>query len=472
MFLLKTMQSRVFIKAIMALSLCLFALSPICSAEKITVIATGEYIMGDGETKTVAKERADLEAMRSVTEKAGVYVESYTKTINSVVDEDVIRTISSNILQVQKKEYSLEILGESIKIISKVTAMVDTKLIEENTNLVNKNRQLIEQNKTLNKQYDNCLAELKELKSQLNIAKTQDEKKKVENAIKDNENKFKALHYEDEGTILHNKHDYNGAILKYTKAIEMDNTLSSAYANRGTTYYTIGNFELALNDLNKAISLKDDVYWYYRSRGNIHASQNNHEQELKDYNKAISLNPHDAKSYGDRATYYYNKNEYLKSMDDAIKAVELNPYNPIGYISKAMLFEKMNKPDKALMNFNKAIELEENTSLYYMRGLFYYMSGDYEHAMTDYDKAIALDSNNYMAISNKAILLLKKHQYEDALKLANRGLKINQNDADLYAIKAASFYHLNNIPMARENLLKALKMAPDRKDYYGAILEY
>ncbi len=472
MFYRKTMQSRVFLKVIMTFFLCFFALIPMCSAEKVTVVATGEYIMGDGETKTVAKERADLEAMRAATEKAGVYVESYTKTINSVVDEDVVRTISSNILQVQKKEYSMAVLGESIKIISKVTAIVDTKSIKENTNLVNKNRQLIEQNKTLNKQYDDCLSELKELKSQLNIAKTQDEKNKVENAIKNNENKFKALHYEDEGTILHNKHDYNGAILKYTKAIETDDTLSSAYANRGTTYYIIGNLELALNDLNKAISLNDDVYWYYRSRGNIHASKGNHEQELKDYNKAISLNPNDAKSYGDRATYYYNRNEYSKSMNDAIKAVELNPYNPIGYISKAMLFDKMDKPDKALMNFNKAIELEENSTLYYIRGLFYYMRGDYENAMPDYDKAISLDPNNYMAISNKAILLLKKHKYADALKLANRGLEINQNDADFYAIKAAAFYHLNNIPMARENLLKALKIAPDKKDYYGTIIEY
>ena len=472
MFLRKTTQSRVFIKAIMAFVLCLISLSPICSAEKVAVVATGEYIMGDGETKTVAKERADLEAMRSATEKAGVYVESYTKTINSVVDEDIIKTISSNILMVQKKEYSLEILGDSIKVISKITAMIDTSSIEANTNLVVKNRQLIEQNKALNQQYDDCLAELKDLKTQLNTVKTQEDKTKVETAIKDNEKKFKAIVSLNEGISLYNKHDYNNAILKYSEAVEFDADLAPAYANRGNAYGVLGKYDIALADLNKAIQLKDNVFWFYSDRGNIHVMMQNRDLALDDFNKAIALYPYSAKIYGDRSNVYYGKKEYLNAMNDAIKSVELDPYNASGYISKAMIFEKLDKPDKALENYNKALELQEEATIYILRGMFFENRKDYEYAMADYDHAIKLDRNNYRTLEAKGVLLLKLHKYQDALKCADLGMKLDSSIAVFYAIKAASYYHLNNLPLAKNNLLQALNLRPQDKDYYAMIIEY
>ena len=159
-------------------------------------------------------------------------------------------------------------------------------------------------------------------------------------------------------------------------------------------------------------------------------------------------------------------------MNDAIKSVELDPYNASGYISKAMIYGKLDKPDKALENYNKALELQEEATTYILRGMFFENQKDYEHAMVDYDHAIKLDRNNYRTLEAKGVLLLKLHKYQDALKCADLGMKLDSSIAVFYAIKAASYYHLNNLPLAKNNLLQALNLRPQDKDYYAMIIEY
>ena len=71
-----------------AVLIALFLFYPSSSfAETKEIISEGTYNMGDGETPTVAESRALLQAKRTAVEEAGTYVESYSKTKNSVLTE-------------------------------------------------------------------------------------------------------------------------------------------------------------------------------------------------------------------------------------------------------------------------------------------------------------------------------------------------------------------------------------------------
>jgi hypothetical protein len=61
------------------------------SGEAGEIIAEGSYNMGDGETPTVAESRALLNAKRAALERAGTYVESYTKVRNFQLTQDQIQ---------------------------------------------------------------------------------------------------------------------------------------------------------------------------------------------------------------------------------------------------------------------------------------------------------------------------------------------------------------------------------------------
>ncbi len=64
-----------------AVLLCLTSVAN-ASAEIRTISATGEYRMGDNDTRTDAKRLALLDAKRLALEQAGTYIESITEVKN------------------------------------------------------------------------------------------------------------------------------------------------------------------------------------------------------------------------------------------------------------------------------------------------------------------------------------------------------------------------------------------------------
>lgn len=55
--------------------------------------------MSEGENLGVAKECAKADAIRNASEKSGVYVKNYTSTKNLMLEEDIIETMTANILK-------------------------------------------------------------------------------------------------------------------------------------------------------------------------------------------------------------------------------------------------------------------------------------------------------------------------------------------------------------------------------------
>ena len=76
--------------------------------------------------------------MRVAVEKAGVYVESYSKTQNMELTEDEVRTISGAVLKVTKEEAIPELKGSTLKYTVNLTAEVDTDQINLQEMMKNK----------------------------------------------------------------------------------------------------------------------------------------------------------------------------------------------------------------------------------------------------------------------------------------------------------------------------------------------
>lgn len=82
----------------------LITLAPcFASAEIQTITATGEYRMGDNDTRTDAKRLALLDAKRLALEKAGTYLESVTEIKNLQVSHDELRAYTAGIVEVTEQ---------------------------------------------------------------------------------------------------------------------------------------------------------------------------------------------------------------------------------------------------------------------------------------------------------------------------------------------------------------------------------
>lgn len=133
-------------------------MSPAEAAPQV-IEATGVYIMGDNDSPKIARDAARQEAMRAAVEKAGVYVESYSRTKNMQLTEDDVKIISGAVLKVIKEDSVPELSGKTWKYTVNLTAEVDTDNIDFKAMLAKKDEieKLQQERDALKKQNEELL---------------------------------------------------------------------------------------------------------------------------------------------------------------------------------------------------------------------------------------------------------------------------------------------------------------------------
>jgi tetratricopeptide (TPR) repeat protein len=114
-------------------------------AEVRTLTATGEYRMGDNDTKTDAKRLALLDAKRLALEQVGTYLEGVTEVKNLSVTKDEIRSYTAGIVEVVEQATRTALEGESTVVRVDVTVKVDTAVVASQLKELRKNEQAKEE---------------------------------------------------------------------------------------------------------------------------------------------------------------------------------------------------------------------------------------------------------------------------------------------------------------------------------------
>lgn len=97
----KKEELKVMSKIIMFLMAFMLMLPATSHANIYRVEADGDYIMGYGESRELAEQKAIEDAKRYAVEKVGTYVESYSATKNLQLTEDEVRTVAAAILRME-----------------------------------------------------------------------------------------------------------------------------------------------------------------------------------------------------------------------------------------------------------------------------------------------------------------------------------------------------------------------------------
>jgi len=115
-----------------------------------------------------------------------------------------------------------------------------------------------------------------------------------------------ATYHLNQGNTFYNEGKYEQAVAEYSKAIELDPGLASAYHNRGLAYYKMEQYDLALADFNKTIELDPKMSTAWVGKGISLERLGKYKEALEAYNKALEVNPNDqsAKDNKDRLLAY------------------------------------------------------------------------------------------------------------------------------------------------------------------------
>ena len=114
--------------------------------------------------------------------------------------------------------------------------------------------------------------------------------------------------------------NYEEAIIAFAAAIEIDPNRAEAYVGRGDAYVASGenaeNLNAALSDYEAALELDNTILSAWLSTGEIHVSLGNYEDAIEAYNRALELDP-------TQAGIYLNIAECYIALDNAYAAMDI-----------------------------------------------------------------------------------------------------------------------------------------------------
>jgi hypothetical protein len=102
-----------------------FVLSGVTFADVKEVISTGDYVMGDLDSKTGAKKLALLEAKQMSLEQAGTYLSSLSEVKNFQLNKDEISSLEAGVISVEVLEEKWTMEGENPKVTITIKAKVN-----------------------------------------------------------------------------------------------------------------------------------------------------------------------------------------------------------------------------------------------------------------------------------------------------------------------------------------------------------
>ena len=262
------------------------------------------------------------------------------------------------------------------------------------------------------------------------------------------------------------KEDYDKAedlllkSLNFTHEEDIDEKIS-VYFELCDIFLKKEKFKEAKSYFNKILDLKEMPGAYYGlaicndfSKGDINYS-------IKNYKKAISLD----ENY-DRAHYYlahaYDK---IKERDLAIeelkKVIEIDDYDFVAYNDLGSIYEVKNENDLAEFYVKKSLSIKSDygRALYNM-GVLSKKKGDNDLALKYYYKAIGKFEDPFLFLNMSAVYIEEK-DYKSAIKILDRGLIDFPDSVNLHYNKACSFHLLGRDDLAKNEIIKAIKINED-----------
>jgi len=397
------------------LLLAFLIIPSVCTGKTTDIIAEGIYIMGDGETMTVAEERARKEAERHAAEKAGAFVKSYTKVKDLALEKDVIEVIANHSMKVTVLAKKRSMVGDAVRFYCKIKAVVSTEEVESNLRKVAEDREFVEAYNKIKVAYNKQAQELEVLKKKLTEVEGKD-RKTILIRIGSEENRFKANLWLERGYALA---DTSSPVLKgryavysfkreafdaFSKAAELDPALPAAFVGRSRLQrvllppykYKMYDEKLealhkALADLNRAIALDPSYASAYYERSQLYRQliQSEYDVKSEEANINVFSNREEAAKFEKEVAKKY----VTKMLSDIDKAIDLRPDNPKFFHQRAEYLRGIDidvpflppinrNLDGAINDMTRAISLcqRDESQKYYLKRLYKIRAGLYRES--------------------------------------------------------------------------------------------
>ena len=483
-------------------------LVPAVNAAVETYEGTDEYyVLGAVEDINVARERARERALRDAREKAGVYVHSVSKMVNSKMVEDEIITVASGVLRVLDTSYEIVKLTDADGYFIRATVKADIdsgdveKFLKKDEEELSR---IVSSEKVIRLQEEEQDKKIETLKQEYIKAETPEEKETIAQQIVEEDKVFLSNLKLREGNKFRDEGNHKQAEKFFSEAIELNPENALAWHNRGWAYIEQKKYKQALDDFNKASALHPNWELPYFGRGWVFNLQKEYDAAIKQYDKVIELNPKYAIAWNNRGAAKSWLNQMREAVVDYDKAIELNPryakaYENRGKAMRALGNDKQATEDfqraaritlsnegadkmideaEALSkrgDFNKALKLLNEAAKLYPDNQFVFVNRgniynnnlrDFDKAIADYNKTIELNDKFPWPYHNRGIAYGRLKRWDEAIADYGRAIDLDQNYASAYNGRAWSYCQIGKFEEALVDANKALELRPNEANFF------
>jgi tetratricopeptide (TPR) repeat protein len=429
-------------KIILLISMLILLPFNISYAEEEIIESTGIYTIGDGpeENISTAKERAKMDAMRNAIEKAGVYIESYSKTESMVLTKDEVHVIAGQIIKIISSEITANVENNGSIIIykCKIKSKINTDDVKAKSKTLLQDKMLIIRNIQLSEEIKRLETENDKLKKQ--YTNKGSNKTEIQKKFSDNEIKLSAMQWCDNAKELARVGNDIDAVPAFTKAIQLNPNLAVAYDGRASCYIRMNDLEKALKDYNYAIRISNKNHDYYNYRkAQIYNLLNKIDNSIECIEIAINLNPNDFHYLILQGSLYQKKGDYTKAKNSFNNCFKL----PLEERDDCAIYVNLSSLEKDFKHYDKHIEIIDKLLKIYPK---------------NHDSYVSL-------YTDKANSLVELKRNIDALNVINEGISIYPNNYRLYDCRAEINLLLGNYNDGIDDYTKAIILLKPKDKY-------
>lgn len=265
--------------------------------------------------------------------------------------------------------------------------------------------------------------------------------------------------------------------------------------------YKNGNFQSALDKLNDNIEKNIFKDLSIFNRGKCYIALKKSEEAIEDFNQCISNRYRLIESYNYLGMELIKINKYEEAKKVYLKVIKLDSSYSEFYYNLGIAQQLLKEYDDAIISYNSALSIEKCGAYYYNLGTVYYYKKDITNTILNYNQTIKLEPNNSKYLYERAflyetlnqptkaekdivkcykyykndphialikeriyqigVLYQKSNKYKDAIRMFNKGVKIDKNSIVFYQARGNCYKAIKNLKKAKEDYIKAIELSPD-----------
>jgi tetratricopeptide (TPR) repeat protein len=368
------------------------------NAEIKSFVRDYTYQAGEYDSRLTCRAIAMTEAKRLLLEELGTFLKSSTTVQNGMVVSDDVSIFTAGAVQTRLVEEKWD--GAQYWI--KVQMDADPDSVDLAVKRLRDDQSKTAELEALKQKTDQALQEIGRLNQQLSQASSEASKFSDQIKYLENARQLSASELSQQGMAALMNNDHTGALLAYSKALELDPLNGTNLVNRGIAYARAGDYQKAVQDYDRAARTMSQDHRLYYNRGIAFYGLKQYAKALKDFNQAILLKPDHSRSFYNRALVYEAlKNNKLAQLDYS-KTIKLDPSDIQAYNNRGAVYLQQKLYAKAISDFNKMIELDPAFSDAYLnRAGVYAAKGDMAAALADARKAAELGNEDAKLLMEK-----------------------------------------------------------------------